>query len=393
MLRALKASQYLSKFGWQPIVLSVNPMAYPETNSSQLKDIPSDVNVVRTFGLDIRKHFSICGRYPEFMESPDRWWTWRFSAVPSALKLIKENDIKAIWSTFPISTAHEIAFRVHSETGIPWVADFRDSMTEENYPVSRRIWTSRREIEKKSVLNARFSVFTSPSTLSMYAERYPEIDRNNWKLIYNGYDESDFSMIDESKISSDGSGGAKMLVHSGILYREDRNPLPFFQALSELKAIDLISSDNIHITLRASGNDDEYALVLEELDICDLIELGTPIPYQDALNEMMSSDGLLLFQGASCNHQIPAKVYEYFRANKQILALADTQGDTAKVLRKVGVSEIVDISNVEEIKAMLVRFINDEDSEKRLPEREEVVKFSRYSQVETLSNILDQAIL
>ena len=52
-----------------------------------------------------------------------------------------------------------------------------------------------------------------------------------------------------------------------------------------------------------------------------------------ALAEQLAADGLLLFQAANCNHQIPAKLYEYLRAGRPILALTDAAGNTAATLR------------------------------------------------------------
>jgi len=49
---------------------------------------------------------------------------------------------------------------------------------------------------------------------------------------------------------------------------------------------------------------------------------------------------LLLLQASNCNSQIPAKVYEYLRAGKPILALTDPEGDTATLLRNLGINTI-----------------------------------------------------
>ena len=50
----------------------------------------------------------------------------------------------------------------------------------------------------------------------------------------------------------------------------------------------------------------------ERRGIQDLIELAPLVPYEGrAFAEQLAADGLLLFQAANCNHQIPAKLYEY----------------------------------------------------------------------------------
>ena len=44
------------------------------------------------------------------------------------------------------------------------------------------------------------------------------------------------------------------------------------------------------------------------------------------IDEMRRADGLLLFQGAQCNRQIPAKAYEYLASRRPIIGLIDSVG-------------------------------------------------------------------
>ncbi|HEY7419193.1 MAG TPA: hypothetical protein VH593_28680, partial [Ktedonobacteraceae bacterium] len=81
------------------------------------------------------------------------------------------------------------------------------------------------------------------------------------------------------------------------------------------------------------------------------------IPYQQALTEMLHADGLLVFQALNCNHQIPAKIYEYLRARRPIFALTDPQGDTAKVLQEAGIDTIVALDSQQDIAQGLLHFL------------------------------------
>jgi hypothetical protein len=71
--RTLRFAQYLSEFGWQPLVLSTQPIAYEDTSDDLLKDIPPEAIVHRSFALDTARHLSLGGRYFDFMAQPDRW--------------------------------------------------------------------------------------------------------------------------------------------------------------------------------------------------------------------------------------------------------------------------------------------------------------------------------
>ena len=119
------------------------------------------------------------------------------------------------------------------------------------------------------------------------------------------------------------------------MYPEERDPLPLFRALGRLRQEAKIGADKLQVNFRAPGFQGEYAKTIQELGLGDLVKLLPRIPYKEALEEYLSSDALLLMQAANCEHQIPAKTYEYFRLGKPILALTSETGDTAALLREV----------------------------------------------------------
>ena len=148
-------------------------------------------------------------------------------------------------------------------------------------------------------------------------------------------------------------------MHSGLLYRAERDPRSFFDAVRELRRSGKASAANLRIILRASGDEACHRQALRERKIEDLVHLEEPLPYLQALAEILDADGLLVFQGANCNRQIPAKVYEYLRARRPILALTDPRGDTAAVFRNAGIGRIARLDSSGEIVESLTEFIAD----------------------------------
>src|SRR4029077_8827624 len=90
-----------------------------------------------------------------------------------------------------------------------------------------------------------------------------------------------------------------------------------------------------------------YEPMIRAEGIENLVHLLPPLPYRDALESSATAAGLLLFQAACCDHQIPAKVYEYLRLGKPILALTSHTGDTAALLQETGGATIVDLADEE----------------------------------------------
>jgi glycosyltransferase involved in cell wall biosynthesis len=356
--RTLKFAQYLPSYGWLPMVLSAHPRAYSNTGDDQLRDIPQEVIVRRSFALDTSRHLSFKGRYPRFLALPDRWASWLLGAVPAGLKLIRSYRPEVIWSTHPIATAHLIGYCLHRLTGIPWVADMRDPMTEVTYPANplmRRIW---QWIENKAVLNCSKVVCVTPGTLKTYQTRFPHVPASRFALIENAFDEENFAEAQAQPVLARRADAAFVLVHSGVIYPSERDPNPLFQALAELQGQGAVSGESFRLVLRATGHDAYLRELIEQHGVGSMVSLAPHIAYRDALQEMITADGLLILQAANCNHQVPAKLYEYLRAGRPILALTDPDGDTAATLRNAGVDTMAPLDAKDAIMKELARFLD-----------------------------------
>jgi glycosyltransferase involved in cell wall biosynthesis len=389
-LRSLKFCRYLPEEGWQPRVLTVHPRAYERTNPSQLKEIPPSVCVDRVFALDTQRHLSVRGRYPRTLALPDRWVSWCLGAVLSGYRTIRREKCDVILTTFPIASAVLIGWILHRLTGIPWVADFRDSMTEPDYPRDRSTWRIYRWLEQKTVRDASRLIFTASSAVGMYLERYPELPPDRCSLILNGYDEEDFrNLLPSPAVPS----RPLRLVHMGLLYPIERDPKPFFQAVSQLQREGRLDAARVRIELRASGYESAYEPMIRAEGIENLVHLLPPLPYREALQDSANADGLLLFQAACCDHQIPAKVFEYLRIAKPILALTSHQGDTASLLRQTGGATIVDSADWQAISRALPEFLNAAETHAHpQPDRSLVERYSRKEQAKGLADLLNEVI-
>ena len=105
---------------------------------------------------------------------------------------------------------------------------------------------------------------------------------------------------------------------------------------------------------------------------------------------MMRADGLLVLQARNCNEQIPAKVYEYLRCRRPIIALTDPPGDTAEMLRRAGIDNIARLDSSEDIAHELRRFL---DTLRRgapiLPNEAFMTAASRLERTRELARLLD----
>ncbi|MFW5969803.1 MAG: glycosyltransferase, partial [Halofilum sp. (in: g-proteobacteria)] len=247
--RTLRFAQYLPEFGWDPIVLTAHPRAYARTSDDQLGDIGERVEVIRAPAWDTARHFAFAGRYPRFLARPDRWISWWLGAAPAGLRAIRRFRPDAIWSTYPIATAHRIGATLAHRSGLPWIADFRDPMAQEAYPrdpVTRRRFVA---IERDTIRSAHRTTFTTPGAIDSYGERYPD-RRDRLRLVENGYDEETFAEVQAPDTPL--NPGCLTLVHSGVVYPQERNPRQLFAALEVLKRESPETFGRLRVRFRAA---------------------------------------------------------------------------------------------------------------------------------------------
>ena len=395
--RTLRFVQHLPEFGWEPLVLTAHPRAYENTSTDQLAEVPATTVVRRAFALNTARHLAIGGRYPGWLALPDRWATWRYGAVPAGLAMIRKYRPDVIWSTYPIATAHTIAATLANKTGLPWVADFRDPMAQEGYPADPRAWRAYRRIEEEAMRGAARSVFTTPGCAALYRERYPDIAADKSVVIENGYDEETFARVEAEREPratlaqrSPRNPARFVLLHSGVVYPDERDPKALFAALGRLKRAAILSAGNFCLRLRASAYDTVLAELAASCDIADLVSLEPAIPYHQALQEMLDADTLLILQASNCNQQIPAKLYEYLRAKRPVLALTDPAGDTATTLRAAGLTSIARLDDVDAIVAAIPAFIERvKANTERMATAAAIASSSRRGRAASLAKLLD----
>lgn len=397
--RTLGFCRYLPELGWQPIVLSAALRSYPATSSERLGDVPSVAIVERAFALDTTRHLGVGGRYPGWLALPDRWISWVLGAVPRGMALVRRHRPSAIWSTYPIATAHVIACALHRISGLPWIADFRDPMVEFNRrklvfaPSDPRLRSSRLRVERLCARYATRAVFCTATAARIFTERYPEFPAERAVVIPNGYDERAFADVEgDVPTVVPGAGRRLKLLHSGVLYPgPDRDPTAFLEALKSFLNAHPEWQGRIEVVFRASGFDEVYGPVIRRLGLESVVMLAPMVAYREAVREMLEADGLLVFQGYTSNPAIPAKAYEYLRARRPVLALLDDEGETAGLLRRQGVGTILPIDDAGAIERGLGEFLGAaERGSAPVLSVQEAARLERRSRTDELARLLGE---
>ena len=386
--RTLAFSRYLAEQGDTVSVLSADKAAYQHYDEQNVQLIPDSIKVINAYARDTARHFAFRKRYLGFMAWPDRWQSWIAGGVISGLRYIRKHKPDVIISTYPIASAHIIGYLLHKLSGVPWVADLRDPMLQQDYPANPAVRKIFAWIERKIAKHCKYIIFTSPGALALYRQRYPAVAESVWQVLPNGYDENLFARAAHVCYSKTDN---ITLLHSGTIYPSERDPEHFFNALAQLKQNHPQLAARLKVVLRASGHDSLFQPMIERLNIADIVALAPSLNYVEALEEMLTADALLLLQASNCNYQTPAKAYEYIRAKRPILALTDDSGDTAALVKQSGMAEIAPLNDSGQILNALVALIQNIDAQRYKPLCDEAITaFSRQQQAKKLRQLLLQ---
>lgn len=389
-LRTLKFVQYLPEFDIEPVVLTAHPRAYERlTTAASSFPVPGNLTVKRSFALDTKQHLSCRGRYFEVMASPDRYISWIPGAVFNGVRLVTSKKTNVIFSTSPVASAHLIGYYLTKITRKPWIADFRDPMWDDYSPFSPQKMKTVKIIEALVIENASMVTVTTAGMYNLFLSRYPGINPEKITVITNGYDEADFVDL---PILTRGQQEPIVFTHTGLLQQIDRDPTPFFDAIKILKEKKKLDNNDIRVEFYAPGEEAFYQDTIAHRGLDSIIQIHTPIPYRDAIEKMARSDVLLLFQGPSCQDQIPAKAYEYLRTGRPIFAMTPATSETARLIYQTNAGVVVPPDDAEKIARVLLAWIDQIKAGTKLPEADQklIRTFSRKNQTAELANIVQK---
>ncbi|WP_341676360.1 glycosyltransferase [Niveibacterium sp. SC-1] len=384
--RSLRFAQQLPRHGWDVEVLTVTPDAYESRREDLLAELPADLPVHRALALDAKRQLSIAGRYPGFLARPDRWRSWYWPAVLKGRRLLASQRFDALWSTFPIATAHRIGATL-ARTGLPWIADLRDPMAHDGYPRDPATWRSYHAVERKVFARASRIVTVTQGCADYYAGRYPDAAAR-LRVIRNAHDEDAFAAIEARAPREALEPGAFTLLHSGLIYPWERDPGALFAAIGRLCRERPELAAVLRLRLRAPGDAAWLVALAREHQIEGQVQILPALPFADAVEEMYRADALLVLQAANCNLQIPAKLYEYARCARPVLALTDPAGDTWREAAALAGSHCVDIGDAGAIANVIAGMLaRGREADLPVPDRQGFA-----GRTEQLARLLDEVL-
>lgn len=279
---------------------------------------------------------------------PDEDVTWLLTALPVATRIIHRERIDVLLTTSPPTSVHLIGALAKRLTGVPWVADVRDSIVANHDRRLERRAVRAKEQTHRSV--ARLVAKRADAVVAVtdqIAAEMRAIERSTpVEVIPNGADFDDFTDLSYQR------RGEFRITHTGSFFGQ-RDPRPFLTALARLgpEVLARFVGD-----FRRSDLDWVRANSLEHR-----LELLPYSPRQRSLELQRESDALLLLlpDVGQRGQDVPSgKLFEYLAARRPILAAVPPAGTAAQLIGEAKAGIVVAPDDVDGIQHALEKLVD-----------------------------------
>jgi glycosyltransferase involved in cell wall biosynthesis len=344
--RWLKFAKYLPEFGWEPIVLTVNPdsASYPQKDYTLLKEI-KDIKLYTTKTFELYNLYtvfkkdkqipyggfsnegspSVFNKISRFIRGnffiPDPRKGWNRFAYKKAGEILMKNDISVIITTGPPHSTHLIGKKLKQKYNLKWLVDLRDPWTDiyyynKFYPtvIAKRIDAN---YEKQVVIKSDLLLTVSNSLRLKILEKYNFSDLKV-KVITNGYDLCDFEKTEKTKIRRN------EILYTGTI----TNEYPLDDIIHLCEKLD-------GYKFRFIGNVTKVLLdKINKMDLNDRFEFNETVPHDVVIKEMISAEFLLLLIPKIKDSLgiLTGKLFEYIGAGRPIIAIGPQGGDVQDII-------------------------------------------------------------
>lgn len=353
-LRIRFFAQHLREFGYDPIIITVQPKYYAwaiDEDNNRL--LPDWMTVIRTAALE-EKYTRRFGLGDIGIRSFGRHWR-------TLVRLCRQGRIDLLYISVPSYVPMVLGRLIHEQFGIPYVVDYQDPWVTEYYwrvPKTQRpppkwplVYAMARTLEPVALKKVSLIAGVSEGTINSVTERYDwlfEVDRVVAPL---GGEPNDFEFLRNNPRANsifDKNDGLLHLSYVGVI------PVSMQLTLRALldavrmgvqEAPELFGRLRLHFvgTTYAANSDGLYQVLplADEIGVRDNVdEHPARVPYLDALQLMLDSHGLLAI-GSDEPHYTASKIFPNILARRPLLAIFHEESTVVDIVRATQAGEVV----------------------------------------------------
>ena len=400
-IRTVKFAEHLCKLGWDVVVLTVEANgSEPNYDAALLSEVPEGIQVIRvplvtfderitTFAKRIVGRGATTSQSPSpnsgasgvtpkastnhpsssiteqlqlavkrwirlGLDIPDSFLPWALKAVPVARQACLNDKIDVIFTTLPPFSAAYVGYKLRAETGIPWIADYRDLWYGDVLREWLPKWRQKLELLMERRLLKRADVIVTVSEQkTQYMQRLHPKLTTRWETLTNGYDAEIYATRTRTRAFNP---DCIEFVYTGRLFK-NRRGYAFAEALGRIKQSDpdLVAPVRVRILGGVAPEiAARYQAIIDQYDLAAHFEFPGDVSYHEAMDAQVNCDWLLLIvdTGETSDGVIPGKLFEYVAAQRPMFALCDP-GATADIITQAKLGTVVKVEDVNACEAAL----------------------------------------
>jgi glycosyltransferase involved in cell wall biosynthesis len=347
-LRWMNLTKVLSEYGWKVDVLTAKPSAHDSFyDESLIRELPPDVKVFRTFpgiyySLTHLKKRTARGFSKSTME-------WLPFGLWKGYQLVKSQEYEAIVSSGLPFVGHLVGYFLERKSQIPWVADYGDPFTF-NPMTSKLKHLLGNPVEKHILKDVAGMIVPLEEMRLEFLKFFPFLENVPTKEIGHGIPQN-FEKIPPADFEN-----KFVISYVGSLYKGDREPTQFFEALSSLSDNKELMG-NIRVII-AGNTEQRYRDYASRLEIDAFIQFMGRIPYENSVSILKGSSAILLIGSKWSYHHFQYKVAECTVSRKPMIAIRQSTTDLgADFIKKYNLGYVVSNDKEEIAKAVETLFI------------------------------------
>ena len=324
--RWAKFSRILAESGH---IVYVVTTTWPEdTDLSWKKDIDHEnINIIKikSFGFH---HFSrrlfnnlmlkilqrILKKFLSYLYFIDETQFWNFSLIPACKSIIRSNNIELIIATGQPFMVNYHACKLKIFPRIPLINDFRDAWNEGPIKKYRLFYSMSVKFQLDSLKTGDVITVVSNGMKTNLLQFFPEINPDKIVVIYNGFNESDFSIPPSEKKND----LFKIIYAGGLGFGRINGITLLFDAI-----IDLINTKKINenmIQFSYFGN--QASTIPHKYQRQNWVQIEKQVTPEEVMKTIRQSDLLTIFNSKIFPYALSSKLFENIRSGIPTLAIS-----------------------------------------------------------------------
>ena len=325
--------------------------------------------------------------YSSFSQKTGCFYTCRFPDLhdlwtKNAIRKISARYFDLMITTGGPYSVHRVGLAIKQKNPLTkWIIDWRDLWTYNHLFKGMKIFLFyERYLENKFHRSADLITTVSEPL----ADTLSSITKTQVEVIFNGYDSDDYSEITKKDRKNN---EVFTIIYTGTVYKEYQDPSSLFEAISNLKKNNIITTNNLKIMFAGTTDVREVA---EYYQVPEFYSYLGFLSRENALQLQYDADVVLFleYNNPSVPGILTGKLFEYIYISREIMAIGINETTSAGRLINDTRAGYCFGNDIMEIEKYLCSRVVDKIGNNLEKNKEYIQKFERKMQAKKILDIM-----